>query len=171
MMAATTRDDTGSSQVADGATSRTRPATSTAADARASPDHVEQGGAHVEVAARARSAGPGGDPVDHQSGGGHHHHDAGLDVLGVEQSVDAADTTISTVTAAISTALARAARMVARWLPNERAGLGRPEGQPYGHERQGQGPDVGQVVAGVGQQAGGVGDDAERHLGDDQPER
>ena len=66
--------------------------------------------------------------------------------------------TISTVTTAMSEALARAARMVARWLPNERSALGRAQGQPHGHQGEDERTDIGEVVAGIGQQPGGVGD-------------
>ena len=54
-------------------------------------------------------------------------------------------TTMSTVTAAMRTALARAARMVARWFPNERAGAGGAQGQADRHQGQHQGADVGRL--------------------------
>ena len=48
-------------------------------------------------------------------------------------------------------------------------GTRRPEGQPHGHQREDQRPHIGEVVAGIGQQPGRVGHEAEPHLDDHQP--
>src|SRR5439155_24223796 len=58
-----------------------------------------------------------------------------------------------------------------RAVPAERAGpRGPAAGEAHGDQRQGDGADVGQVVAGVGQQAQRAGGEAGDHLSDDDPQ-
>ena len=85
MMAATTRADTGSSQVAEGTKSSTTAAATTAKRGQGVAGHVQQGRPHVEVVGPVAED-QGGQPVDHQPERGHHHHHAGPDLLGMAEA-------------------------------------------------------------------------------------